>query len=109
MDIATIIGFIAGTGLVIFGMSQGGGSLSTFIDIPSLAIVVGGGSAAVMICFPLPQVIGAMKVVKNAFMPQKNDSSNIISTIVSFAEKARREGLLTLEDDAAALDNEFLQ
>jgi len=109
MDIATILGFVVGTSLIIFGMSQGGSSLMLFVNVPSIAIVVGGGMAAVMVCFPLSQVIGAMKVVKNAFMPQKHDSSGIVGTIVSFAEKARREGLLTLEEDAAALDNEFLQ
>jgi chemotaxis protein MotA len=109
MDIATIIGLVTGTSLLLWGMAGGGAGLALFVNIPSLAIVVGGGLAAVMVCFPMPQVVGAMKVVKNAFMPQHLDTSNIVGTIVSFAEKARREGLLTLEEDAAALNNEFLQ
>ena len=108
MDIATVLGFVAGTGLILWGMAQGG-PLVLFYNAPSIAIVVGGGLSAVMVCFPLPQVIGAMKVVKNAFMTQTDDSTNIVGTIVSFAEKARREGLLTLEEDAQALNNEFLQ
>ncbi len=109
MDIATLVGFIAGSALIVWGMSNGGSGLAIFVNIPSIAIVVGGGTAAVMVCFPMPQVIGAMKVVKNAFMPQTLRTENIVSTIVSFAEKARREGLLTLEEDAAELDNDFLQ
>jgi len=108
MDIATILGLVGGSCLILWGMSQGG-SLALFFNIPSLAIVIGGGTAAVMICFPMPKVIGAMKVVKNAFFTQTSESTDIIQTIVSFAEKARREGLLTLEEDAAALDDQFLQ
>lgn len=108
MDIATILGFVVGTSLILWGMSSGG-PLVLFFSAPSIAIVVGGGVSAVMVCFPLPQVIGAMRVVKNAFMTQTLDTGNIVGTIVSFAEKARREGLLTLEEDAAALNNEFLQ
>jgi chemotaxis protein MotA len=109
MDIATLLGIVMGTGLVVWGMAQGGTGLGLFWNVPSLAIVVGGGTAAVMVCFPLPKVIGAMKVVKNAFFPQHSESTDIINIIVSFAEKARREGLLTLEEDAAALENDFLQ
>ncbi|HDS30876.1 MAG TPA: motility protein A [Firmicutes bacterium] len=108
MDIATIIGFICGSALIVWGMSQGGSGLAIFFNVPSLAIVIGGGTAAVMVCFPMKAVIGAMKVVKNAFMPQVKESADIISTIVSFAEKARREGLLTLEEDAQQLNNEFM-
>jgi len=108
MDIATIVGLVGGSVLILWGMSQGG-SLGTFVDLPSVAIVVGGGTAAVLVCFPLPQVISTIKVVKNAFMPPSLDTENIVGVIVTFAEKARREGLLTLEEDAAALDNEFLQ
>jgi chemotaxis protein MotA len=109
MDIATIVGLILGSVLVVFGMASGGSGLGMFLDVPSIAIVVGGGTAATMVCFPMPQVIGALKVVKTAFAPQALDTNNIVGTIVSFAEKARREGLLTLEEDAAALNNEFLQ
>lgn len=109
MDIATLLGFIVGSALIVWGMAQGGSGLAMFVNIPSVAIVIGGGLSAVMVCFPLPQVIGAMKVVKNAFLPQTLDTSNIVGTIVSFAEKARREGLLTLEEDAAELNNDFLQ
>jgi len=109
MDIATIVGLVGGSALILWGMAGGGTGLGVFMNFQSVVIVVGGGLAAVMICFPMPQFVGAMKVVKNAFMPQNLDTSNIVGTIVSFAEKARREGLLTLEEDAAALDNDFLQ
>ena len=108
MDIATMVGLIAGGFLILWGMSNGG-SLALFYDLPSVAIVLGGGTASVLISFPLNQVIGAFKVARNAFMPQTHDPAEVVGTIVTFAEKARREGLLTLEEDAASLDNEFLQ
>ncbi|HEX9745100.1 MAG TPA: motility protein A [bacterium] len=108
MDLATVLGFVIGTGLILYGMSSGG-SLALFVNVPSLAIVIGGGLSAVMVCFPMSQVISTIKVLKTAFMPANSQSVDIIATIVSFAEKARREGLLTLEEDAAQLDNQFLQ
>lgn len=108
MDIATLIGLIAGSCLIVWGMAQGGSGLAIFLNIPSIAIVVGGGLSAVLVSFPMKAVIGTIKVVRNVFMPQVKESAEIISTIVSFAEKARREGLLTLEEDASQLDNEFM-
>ncbi len=112
MDLATIVGIIAGTGLIVWGMSsgaQGVAGLKLFADFPSVLIVVGGSVAAVLINFPLVQVLSTMRIIKNVFSPTGRDSNNIIGTMVSFAEKARREGLLTLEDEANELDDEFLK
>lgn len=108
MDIATVVGFVAGTGLILWGMSSGG-SLTLFFDVPSIAIVVGGGLSAVMVGFPMKQVFSTIKVLRTAFLMPRNESIDIIATIVSFAEKARREGLLTLEEDASQLQNEFMK
>ena len=63
MDKGTIIGLVAGLGLVIVSMLMGGG-VAAFFDIPSLLIVLGGTFAATLVKFPMGDVIGVMKVTQ---------------------------------------------
>jgi chemotaxis protein MotA len=96
MDIATIIGILLGTGLLI-GAIASKTSITTFIDPASIAIVLGGTSAAALIAFPLGQVIKIMKVVKKAFFTRPVNPVEYVSEIVKLAEVARRDGILSLE------------
>ena len=96
MDLGTVIGIILGFGLVI-GSILLGSSLGAFIDVPSLLIVVGGTIAATLTAEKLPNVLGAMKVAKNAFRVPAGDAVKTIGTIVELSNIARREGVLALE------------
>ena len=64
MDLGTIIGLVLGQ-LLIIGSILIGGSLMTFINPPSIIIVVGGVLSAILTAFPLPQVVNLIKVLKN--------------------------------------------
>ncbi|MDK2822104.1 MAG: chemotaxis protein MotA [Clostridia bacterium] len=108
MDLATIIGIIFGMVLLI-GSILIEGNLSAFWSISSLMIVLGGTLAATLINFPLSQVIGTMKVLRIAFRNHSTEPQEIIGTLVAFAEKARREGLLALEAEAEVIDEPFLK
>jgi chemotaxis protein MotA len=99
---------VVGSGLIIWAISLGS-SLTAFWDPPSIAITVGGTFAAVLINFPLSKILGVMKILKHAFVGKPIDPSEVIMTLVKFAEKARREGLLALEDEATQLSDPFLQ
>jgi chemotaxis protein MotA len=86
-----------------------GGNIGAYYDFSSLLITVGGTMGAVIISHPgdiLKTVGGA---VKNTFFSSDPNLLAMVQTIVSFAEKARREGLLALESDVADLDDEFLR
>ena len=110
MDLATIIGLAGGTILILLGCS--GGSLSTlvgFFDLNSIYITVGGSLAAMLINFPLDQFTKAFKSVRWAFFARTFSLEEIINTLVRYAEKARREGLLALEDEIASSSDEFLK
>jgi chemotaxis protein MotA len=108
MDLATVIGLVAGTTVVLLGMSAGG-SLLTFWDWPSVQITIGGTIFATMINFPMSKLLSLGAVIKNVFISRAMNPGEVISTLVSFAEKARREGLLALEDDTSKLKDPFLQ
>ncbi len=96
MDIATLLGIIVGFGLVI-GSIMIGPQPGGFIDIPSLAIVLGGSVASIFIAYPLDQVLTAFKAVGKTFITKKVDPKEVVDTMVKVAEISRREGLLALE------------
>ena len=108
MDIATIVGILAGIILVMSAIAVGG-NLGMFINIPSLFIVVGGTLAATLINFPLQDVLGVIKTVKNAFLHKAAPPTKVIQTIVAFATTARRDGILALESKASEAGDEFLE
>ena len=108
MDLATIIGIAAGFTLLIVSILMGGG-MATFVNIPSLMIVIGGTIAATLINYPMSDFLGVMKVVRNAFMRKSHKPEETIRQMVVFAEKARRDGLLALEKDLKEVDDNFLR
>ncbi len=111
MDIATLGGLGIGAFFVIFGIviAGGVGGLFSFLNIPSVLITVGGSFGAIMVANSLSRVLGLMKIMMNAIKTKPMETGRIISMIVTFSEKARREGLLALEDDLDELEDEFLR
>jgi len=108
MDLASVIGLIAGLAFIITSILFGG-SIMLFVDLKSMMIVGGGTISATLINYPLSEVLGVIKVVQKAFFHKEETPVGIITTLVSFAETARREGILSLEQQAATLDDEFLK
>ena len=108
MDLASVIGLALAAVMVVGGMFAGGDVLA-FWDLPSVLIVVGGAFGGVMMANPIERSKAFPKIVKAAFFTSQIDLSGLIQTLVSFAEKARREGLLALEEDAGQLDDEFMR
>jgi chemotaxis protein MotA len=108
VDIATVIGLIAAFGLVLFGILLGG-ELTQFWDAPSVAIVIGGTAAALLVSFPLQRIIGMIAVVRKAFFAVPQDPGAVIAKMVRYAERARREGMLALEEDSENEPDAFLR
>ncbi|MDL2327172.1 MotA/TolQ/ExbB proton channel family protein [Ruminococcaceae bacterium OttesenSCG-928-A11] len=80
-----------------------------FIDVPSLAITVGGAFAALMIAFPISTWTKFPKYVLICFMPNKYNPQDYIEQIIDFAKEARVKGLLSLEDKLAGTSDQFLK
>lgn len=108
MDIATLLGILGGVFFIIFGMTQGG-SISTFIDPPSMLITFGGAIMATVTSFRLDQILTSIQVLKVAFFSKTPDYEGTIKTLVSLAERARREGLLALDEEISNLEDDFLK
>lgn len=105
MDIATIIGLVVGSGLILAAM---GSNVSSFIDVPSMFIVIGGGIAATMISLPLKSLMGFPKVVRNAFFAKKESLLELVTDMVKYGEIARRDGILALEGIMEQITDPFL-
>lgn len=109
MDIATIIGFGSAVALFAFGVLSAGLNPIDIVDIPSILITFGGATACTVMAVPWQNTLDLGKVTRKAFREEKSDLIGLIKTLVSFSEKARREGLLALEDDVNELPEEFLR
>lgn len=86
-----------------------GNLTASFIDIPSIAITVGGAFAALMIAFPLSSWTKLGKWFRIVFLPNKYDPADYIDQIVDFAKEARIKGLLSLEDKLSTTNDAFLK
>ena len=109
MDIATIIGFVGGFILIILSIIVSGASLLLYADLGSLILVIFGSFLATVAANPLSVTTNLGKYLRFIFKKYRYDYTGVITTIVSFSEKARREGILALEDDIEDLDEPFLK
>ena len=107
MDIATVIGIVLGNGLILMAIVSGAG-LGAFLHVPSMMITIGGTLAAVLINYPLAKVLGVFSIIKKTVLVKPAEPQAEIARISEFAQVARREGLLALEDKLADLQDPFL-
>ena len=96
LDFATLVGLVAGVGLVTNAIVSGGNAI-IFVNPPSLMIVVGGTLAVVLMKFPMGEVFNSFRVLKNAFFFKAPSAVEIINQIIEMAMLARKEGVLALE------------
>lgn len=106
MDIGTIIGMIGAMGLIVGAIVMGSG-LGGFIDIPSVAIVIGGTTAVAFVMFPIKTVLSSIKVAMKCFFAKAPDPVDSIQQIINLAEKARKESLVALEK--VSVDDPYLK
>ncbi len=111
VDIASILGLVLCFSMVIFGIisNRGVSGLQYFIDIPSMIITFGGSFSAILASNTLSSFIGGVKSFRLVLKTPSYDVTNIISTIINLSNIARKEGLLSLEEAAGELEDEFLK
>ncbi|MFV0421009.1 flagellar motor protein [Oleidesulfovibrio sp.] len=108
MDLATILGIVISFGLVLAGILEGG-SIMIFVSIPSLLIVMGGTIGATLVNYPLATVLGVMGVIKKTFNASSQSPTAIIDQFMDFANRARREGILSLEPVIKEVSDAYLR
>lgn len=115
MDLMSILGWVLMIGLIIFGIvfdKTAGvvmGNLGNFWDLNSVAVVLGGVIAALMVSFPISMFTKIPRHLKIIFMPKKYNPRDYIDQVVELAEEARTSGLLSLEAKLEECKDEFLK
>lgn len=108
MDFTTLIGIVGGIAFIVYGI-MGGGEIKNFIDVPSVMIVVGGTCCAVIATFPFNMLKSVGKHFLKLFVNKRFKVEPIIDLLVEFAQLARKNGLLALEEKANELEDPFFK
>lgn len=108
MDRSTVIGLSSGLALILIAIISEGG-LFSFISISSLIIVLGGVTSAILVNYTMNDLIKSMTSIRIAFSGRQFDMLSHIEMFTLFARRARRNGLLILDDDVQYIQDSFLR
>ena len=98
-------------GMLVFGIisAAGIGGFPSYIDVPSAIITFGGALAAVMTSYSMGDYINGLKSLGLIFKAPAVNTADLIKKIIDLSNVARKEGLLSLEESAADMDEPFLK
>lgn len=100
MDLTTIIGLVAGFGLILLGQAMEGGNMGQLVQITAALIVFGGTFGAVAVSFPQEELMAGVKHLNTVFFGNNVNFDKIIKELLGYATKARKEGVIALEKEA---------
>lgn len=109
MDKSTVGGLVLALGGVLAGLLLEGGNLSQILQPTAAMIVLGGTLGAVLIQYPLPVVINGLKRLAHVFIEPQQDAQSMIKLLVTYANKARREGIISLDKEIETIQEPFLR
>ena len=107
MDIASLIGVFFGAGMILLGQLLEGGRAESLLQVTAAVIVLGGTTGAILLQFHPNVIIRAIGGLKTIFFGEKTDAVGLITQIVEFARRARREGILALEKEIPNIQDPF--
>ncbi|MEO0483589.1 MAG: motility protein A [Planctomycetota bacterium] len=108
MDIGTVLGLLVAIVAVALSIILGGGNPAALINIPSIFVVFGGTTGAIICAFPLAKVLKIHTVVLKSVFGDSIDPAGAIRDLVRYAEVARREGILSLENMIGEMKDPFI-
>jgi chemotaxis protein MotA len=109
MDLGTIVGLVLAFGAILAGQALEGGKVESLIQLTAAIIVIGGTFGACLVQFPISVFLSGMKSALYAFFAPKTSNLNVIHEIIGYANKARRQGIISLETDVENIKDPFLK
>lgn len=109
MDIISIIGLLLGIAAILVGQVLEGGHIGSLVQPTAFLIVIGGTLGAVMLQSPAAVFVTGIKMVKWVFFPPRLEPDEMIQQIGRWSQVARKEGLLALEAQIAAIHDPFIR
>lgn len=108
MDLATVLGLIIGFGFVT-GAIASGGDFGSFVNVPSILIVIGGTFAITTVGFTLGEVIKSQGVMLKTILFKLPDPAEEAKMMIDLAQKARANGILAIQSEVDQIPNEFVK
>lgn len=108
-DFATLCGLVLAFGGIVGGLIMEGGKLQDISQITAAFIVLGGTCGAVMVSTPMGILMGAGRRLGQVLLDRADSPETVINQLIGFATAARRNGLVSLEDDALKVEDSFLR
>lgn len=109
MEVGTILGLVIGFSAILLGNALEGGHLGALFQPTALLIVVGGTIGATLVGTPLPVFVKAVRAAREVFVDRPRDRALLVQTLVEYAQKARRDGIIALENALALEQDAFLK
>jgi chemotaxis protein MotA len=109
VDKSSLSGVLLAVGGIIAGLLLEGGNLRQVLQPTAAMIVFGGTLGAVMLQFPLPVVLHAFRRLGSVFVNPTHNPQATIGRLVGYAQKARREGIVSLDKDLGEIEDPFLK
>jgi chemotaxis protein MotA len=107
MKAASAIGIAAAIGGLAMGALMEGSKLPAFFNVPAMLIVFGGTFGATLAATSMEAMKRIPQLYKRAFQAEPIDLNERVELMVRYAERARRDGLLALDEEVSQLDDEF--
>ncbi len=109
MDKASIGGAFLAVAGIVAGLMIEGGNVGQILQPTAALIVFGGTMGAVLLQFPLTTVVAAFRSLAQVFAAPRKEDSQLIRLLIEFANKARRNGVVSLDADLTAIQDPFLK
>jgi chemotaxis protein MotA len=109
MEKASIGGALLAISGIVAGLLMEGGNLGQILQPTAALIVFGGTMGAVLLQFPLTTVVAAFRGLGQVFAAPRKHDGDLIQQLVAFANKARRQGVVSLDADLQAIRDPFLK
>ena len=107
MDLGLLFGFLGTWALLLWALLAGG-QMGIYIDVPSVVLVIGASATVMFMAFPAGNVRKIINVARKAFVHHTKPIDQLIEDMVSYAEIARRDGILSLENATKDMKDPFI-
>ncbi len=108
-DLATLAGILIAMGGVFGGLVLEKGNIADIAQLTAAMIVLGGTCGAVLVTTPLGVALRALGALREVFFQHAGNGPEILAKIIQFATEARKNGIVSLEQQAAAITDPFLR
>lgn len=109
LDKSSVAGLVIALAGIVGGFLIEGGKTEQMVGLSAALIVFGGSAGAVMVANPLPVIASALRRLKDVLYETNSDSAEMIEQVVNYAVMARKNGLVSLENEAMSAKDPFLR